>query len=227
MNTNIRYPLLLLALTFLTLPLPVEAADKGGDWVRIPNRWLIHRFVRPSTAPARTYRVAVAVPPGSKNPKIAQSSGNSDIDTVAGDYALDLARTTASLRDLAKTKELYFLLTLSPPAIDVKMRSEEGKRPIPADKELSTPTLDTFYVKPNQNETTSRRGEMVVIFPPSGGYASEVIITITTGNPTVDRYNMYAAALNWQTSRKSSKEQILRLPFGASAPQRWHSINDR
>jgi hypothetical protein len=103
----------------------------------------------------------------------------------------------------------------------------EGKRPAPADKGLYTPTAETFYTTANQNETTSRRGKLAVIFPPQGGYASEAIVTLSTGNPAVDRYYLHSAALNWQTTRKSSNQQILRTTFGAAAPQRWHSILDR
>ena len=78
-----------------------------------------------------------------------------------------------------------------------------------------------------KNVTTSRSGKLVVIFPPQGGYASEALVTLTTGNPAVDRYYLHTAALNWQTSRKSSQEQVLRTTFGASHPQRWQSILDR
>ena len=62
----------LVALTS-TLALRVAAAEKG-EWVRIPSSWLLHRFVRPSTAPAHTYRIALIVPPGAKQAKVAQSN---------------------------------------------------------------------------------------------------------------------------------------------------------
>ncbi|HWM24449.1 MAG TPA: hypothetical protein VNP98_06465 [Chthoniobacterales bacterium] len=228
MNANMRFlPVLVAALTSLNLASPIEAADKEGQWLRVSHQWLLHRFVRPSTAPARTYRVAVVVPPGSKNAKPAQSSGSSDVDKIAGDYAMDMIRNTSTLRDLAKSKELYFQFVVSPPALDIKMRSKAGKLPPPPGKELYTPISDTFFHAPNQNETTSRMGEMTVIFPPSGGYASEAIVTTSTGNAAVDRYFLHISALNWQTTSTSSREQVYRRPFGAAAPQRWQSILDR
>lgn len=74
--------------------LPAAAAEKG-EWVRIPVSWLLHRFVRPSSAPAHTYRVALVVPPGSKEAKVAKSSGISEVDQVAADYAISsIERTT-------------------------------------------------------------------------------------------------------------------------------------
>ena len=63
--------------------LPAKAAE--GEWVRIPVKWLLHRFVRPSTAPAHTYRVALVVPPGSKEARVAKSSGIPDVDQVAAE----------------------------------------------------------------------------------------------------------------------------------------------
>jgi hypothetical protein len=111
--------------------------------------------------------------------------------------------------------------------LDIKMRSAEGQRPAPAGKELYTPVVDTFYTSANQNEATSRSGKLVVIFPPQGGYASEAIVTLSTGNPAVDRYYLHSAALNWQTTRKSTKDQVLRTTFSAASPQRWQSILDR
>ena len=208
------------------LALPAAAAEKG-EWVRIPSKWLLHRFVRPSSASAHTYRIALAVPPGAKQAKVVQSSGLSDVDELAGDFALVSIDNNAALKALAKSKELYFQFVVTPPMLDIKMRSVEGQRPAPAGKELYTPTVDTFYTSANQNEATSRRGKLVVIFPPEGGYASEAIVTLSTGNPAVDRYYLHSAALNWQTTHKSAKEQILRTSFGAAAPQRWQSILDR
>jgi hypothetical protein len=216
-----------LALLASGLVRDVDAAAKEGEWVRIPSRWLLHRFVRPSTAPARTYRIALAVPPGANQARVAQSSGNSDVDELAGDFALVSIQNNGALKALAKSKELYFQFVVTPPMLDIKMRSVEGQRPAPAGKELYTPTADTFFTSPNQNETTSRRGTLVVIFPPQGGYASEALVTLSTGNPAVDRYFLHTAALNWQTTRKSSRDQVLRTSFGASAPTRWQSILDR
>jgi hypothetical protein len=222
-----RIALFTLIALISTLAWPAAAAEKQGEWVRIPSNWLLHRFVRPSTAPAHTYRVALVVPPGGKQPKVAQSSGLSDVDELAGEFAIVSIENNSALKALAKSKELYFQFVVTPPMLDIKMRSVEGQRPAPAGKELYTPTADAFYTSANQNEATSRRGKLVVIFPPQGGYASEAIVTLSTGNPAVDRYYLHAAALNWQTTRKSPNNQILRTSFGAAAPQRWQSILDR
>lgn len=221
-----RLALFTLVALISTLALPAAAAEKG-EWVRIPSNWLLHRFVRPSTAPANTFRVALVVPPGSRDAKVAKSSGIPDVDQVAADYAISSIENNAALKGLAKSKELYFQFVVTPPMLDIKMRSVEGKRPAPPDKELYTPTADTFYTSANQNETTSRTGKLAVIFPPQGGYASEAIVTLSTGNPAVDRYYLHTAALNWQTTRKSSNQQILRTTFGAAKPQRWQTIHDR
>jgi len=227
MKNKSQYFLLFLALISSGLAPDVDAAAKEGEWVRIPSKWLLSRFVRPSTAPGHTYRVALAVPPGSKQARVAQSSGIPDVDELAGEYAMVSIQNSGPLKALAKTKELYFQFVITPPMLDVKMRSKEGQRPIPPDQELYTPSADTFYVKPNQGETTSRSGKLVVIFPPQGGYASEALVTLSTGNPAVDRYFLHTAALNWQTSRKSSQEQFFRRPIGAHSMQRWQSILDQ
>jgi hypothetical protein len=223
-----KHRLVLLALVALiSIPaLPAAAAEKG-EWVRIPVSWLLHRFVRPSSAPAHTYRVALVVAPGSKEAKVAKSSGIPDVDQVAGDYAISSIENNAGLKGLAKSKELYFQFVVTPPMLDIKMRSVEGKRPAPADKELYTPTAPSFFTSANQGETTARTGKLAVIFPPEGGYASEAIVTVSTGNPAVDRYYLHTAALNWQTTRKSTNQQILRTTFGAASPQRWQSVRDR
>jgi hypothetical protein len=167
------------------------------------------------------------VPPGSKQAQVAKSSGIPDVDQVAADYAISSIENNAGLKGLAKSKELFFQFVVTPPMLDVKMRSVEGKRPAPPDKELYAPIADQFYTTANQNESTSRRGKLAVIFPPQGGYASEAIVTLSTGNPAVDRYYLHSAALNWQTTRKSANQQILRTTFGAAAMQRWQTIHDR
>jgi hypothetical protein len=227
MKTRLRFLVVFLTLLASGPVGEIDAAAKEGEWVRIPSRWLLHRFVRPSSAPAHTYKVALVVPPGAKQARVAKSSGNSHVDELAGDFALVSIQNNGGLKALAKSKELYFQFVVTPPMLDIKMRSVEGQRPVPAGHELYTPTAETFYTSANQNETTSRSGKLVVIFPPQGGYASEALVTLTTGNPAVDRYYLHSAALNWQTSRKSSQEQVFRTSFGASAPPRWQSILDR
>ena len=227
MKKRIRF--LILCLSFVSIGLGKEAvaAEKEGEWVRIPSQWLLSRFVRPSTAPAHTYKVALVVPPGAKQAKVAQSSGRPDVDELAGDYAIESIRKNGPLKDLAKSKELYFQFVVTPPMLDVKMRSKEGQRPPPPGKELYDPLSDTFFYSANQNERASRKGEMVVIFPPEGGYAAESIVTVSTGNPAADRYFLHNSALNWQTTRKSSTSQFLRTPIGVRAPTRTESILDR
>lgn len=226
MKTKTSPFIVILALLTSGLSHSVAAAEKGGEWVRIPSKWLLHRFVRPSSAPAHTYRIALAVPPGANKARVAQPSGNSAVDELAADYAMVSILNNGALKTLAKTKELYFQFVVTPPMLDVKMRSKEGQRPPPPGKELYMPLSQTFFFSANQNETTSRQGELVVIFPPGGGYASESIVTLTTGNPAVDRYFLHNSALNWQTTHKSSTNQVVRMPFGASNPQRWQSILD-
>jgi len=107
------------------------------------------------------------------------------------------------------------------------MRSDAARKPIPAGHELDTPTAPSFYVNPNQGETTSRDGKLVVVFPAEGGFASAAFISASTGNAAVDRYFLHTAALNWRTTRKSSQEQVYRDTFGARHPPRWQSIYDR
>ncbi|MEY2490142.1 MAG: hypothetical protein QOC70_2084 [Verrucomicrobiota bacterium] len=226
MKHKIRLLVVFLAFLSFGLVRNVDAAAKEGEWVRIPSKWLLHRFVRPSSAPAHTYRIALVVPPGANKARVAKPSGNSAVDELAADYALVAIQNNGALKALAKSKELYFQFVVTPPMLDVKMRSKEGLRPPPPGKELYTPLSKTFFFGPNQNETTSREGELVVIFPPGGGYAVESIVTLTTGNPAVDRYFLHNSALNWQTTHKSSANQVMRMPFGASNPQRWQSILD-
>lgn len=225
MKNRLRF--LVFVLTFLTCVLVRDNDAAEGEWVRIPSNWLLHRFVRPSTAPASTYKVALVVPPGTNQARVTRSSGLSDVDDLAAEYAMVSIANNRALKDLAKSKELYFQFVVTPPMLDIKMRSVAGKKPAPPDKELYTPTAETFFTSGNQNETTSRSGKLTVIFPPQGGYASEAIVTLSTGNPAVDRYYLHSSALNWQTTRKSSEYQVLRTTFGASSPPRWRSIHDR
>jgi hypothetical protein len=226
MKNKFCFLVVLLALLTSGLVRDLEAAGKEGEWVRIPSNWLLHRFVRPSTAPAHTYKVALVMPPGADKARVAKSSGSSDVDELAGTFAWESIQNNATLKTLAKSKELYFQFVVTPPMLDIKMRSVEGQRPAPAGKEFYTPTAN-FYTSRNENEVTSREGHLVVIFPPEGGYASEAIVTLSTGNPAVDRYYLHSAALNWRATRKSPTPQIFRATFGAAAPQRWQSILDR
>ena len=225
MKNRFRFFIVLLAFVACGLVPELDAAE--SEWVRIPSKWLLHRFVRPSTAPAHTYKIALVVPAGTNQVRIARSCGLRDVDDLAAEYAMVSIANNSALKGLAKSKELYFQFVVTPPMLDIKMRSVAGKKPAPPDKELYTPTAETFFTTGNQNETTSRSGKLTVIFPPQGGYASEAIVTLSTGNPAVDRYYLHSSALNWQTTRKSSADQVLRTTFGASSPPRWRSIHDR
>ena len=191
-----RFRFLIVVLALLTSGLVRDVAAAEGEWVRIPSKWLLHRFVRPSTAPAHTYKVALVVPPGTNQARVARSCGLSDVDDLAAEYAMVSIANNSALKDLAKSKELYFQFVVTPPMLDIKMRSVAGRKPAPPDKELYTPTADTFFTTGNQNETTSRSGKLTVIFPPQGGYASEAIVTLSTGNSAVDRYYLHSSALN-------------------------------
>jgi len=98
MKNRIRFLVIFLVLLISGLVRDVDGAAKEGEWVRVPSKWLLHRFVRPSTAPARTYRVALAVPPGANKAKVVQSSGNSDVDELAGDFALVSIQNSGTLK---------------------------------------------------------------------------------------------------------------------------------
>jgi hypothetical protein len=74
MKNKFRFLVVFLALLTSGLVLDLEAAGKEGEWVRIPSSWLLHRFVRPSTAPAHTYKVALALP------IVTLSTGNHAVD---------------------------------------------------------------------------------------------------------------------------------------------------
>jgi len=180
--------------------------------VRIPSTWLLHRFVRPSTAPAHTYRVILIVPPGAKQARVAQSSGLSDVDELAGDYALVSIENNAPLKALAKSKELYFhswsLRQCSTSKCEVSRTASRA----PRQRALHTKRGHLLH-SANQNETTSRRGKLVVIFPAQGGYASEALVTLSTGNPAWIVYYLHTAALNWQTTRKSSRSKFFEPPL--------------
>ena len=206
-----------------------QAAEADGAWVNVPNKWLLNRFVRPSSGPARNFRVAVVMPRGANPkvdaPKIAKSSGTPEVDLLAADFVRDSVIHGKPLREMLKTKELYFQLSISPPALDIAMRSEAGRRPVPAGEESSTPLGASVYL-PNTDGDIGKRGEMIVIFPAQGGHAHAALVTVSSGNSAIDRYHVHTAALNWQTTKKSSNEQGLKTGFGLRRPQRWESVGN-
>ena len=218
-------PLLALSLSFAS---PVCAAEGGGEWVRVSNRWLLDRFVRCSNTPAKEYRVAISIPARSDlrlvKPTVVRSSGDKDIDLVAADYARQTARNTASLREMAKTKELYFQLSLTPPALDINMRSEAGRRAMPSGSEVSMPEEKSIPINPRDSGEMDKIGTMAIVFPPGGGHAMWGTIPVSTYNAGADRYYLHNAVLNWQISRKSSQEQVLRKEIGVRRPTHGESI---
>lgn len=223
-----RFPLVALSALFSISCVGAHAAEPGGgEWVRVPDKWLMHRFVRSSMAPAETYRIAIAVPPApnpkSARPKVVRSSGMEEVDMLAADFVRDSVMRNGSLREMLKTKELYFQLTMTPPALDVKMRNEKGRRPVPPGEELYTPTGTSIYFSESDLGPSSR-GDLAVIFPPGGGYPLAALVYGSSGNTGVDRYYAHTAALNWQTTRKSAQNQMLRTTFGVRTPQRWESV---
>lgn len=204
-----------------------QAAPASGDWVKVPDKWLLNRFVRPSTTPAMTFHVAVVVPPGA-NPKsgaaIAKSSGDKDVDLLAADYVRDTAVHTKQLSELGKTKELYFQLIITPPALDINLRSEAGRRPVPPDQDPYTPQGKAIYLENREAGEQGKTGELAVVFPAGGGHALYAIADRSTGNSGVDRYYVHNAALNWQTAKKASSPQGYRMPFGVQRAMRWESL---
>ena len=147
------------------------------------------------------------------------------MDLLAADFVRDSVIHGKPLREMLKTKELYFQLSISPPALDIAMRSEAGRRPVPAGEESSTPLGASVYL-PNTDGDIGKRGEMIVIFPAQGGHAHAALVTVSSGNSAIDRYHVHTAALNWQTTKKSSNEQGLKTGFGLRRPQRWESVGN-
>jgi hypothetical protein len=214
-------------IAFLLCGVTTNAPAKESEWVRIPSHWLLSRFVRASTAPEHSFKIALTLPPGTKEPKVVQSCGFADVDTLAADFAMESVRGNKALKDLAKTKQLDFRFVVTPPMLDIKLRSEEGKKPMPAGKEAYFPeTPGIIWGQGGQSGPTSRRGKLTVVFPPEGGHAVCALVVSSTGSPMFDRYFLHNSALNWQVATKSSENQILRRDFGERHLNRWESILD-
>lgn len=198
-----------------------EPAKPASDmkFLKIPTEYLITRTLQSTSGPLRTYRVVITIPP-TANPRAAQarvtqSSGRSEIDAIAFDYAREMVKTPA-LRALVGTKELVFPLVVEPPQLDSSLRADEGKRPIPPDKDVSFP--DSGIVLYDQNTqvhpSMSFHGKMRIIFPPAGGYAKEVCILAPSGDTNTDKFFLRYRLSNWQIRRSSKEPQILDVDFG-------------
>lgn len=98
--------LLFLFFLFAASDLHAKGAAASGEWVTVPSKWLLTRFARSSTTPAKEYRVAVAIPAGSNlrtvSPTIAKSSGVHDVDLVAADYAKHVSQASPQVKQSAK-----------------------------------------------------------------------------------------------------------------------------
>ena len=209
-----------------------DPAKPASDmkFLKIPTEYLITRTLQSTSGPLRTYRVVITIPP-TANPRAAQarvtqSSGRSEIDAIAFDYAREMVKT-GPLRALVGTKELIFPLLVAPPALDSSLRAEEGKRPIPADKEVSFPNSGIVEYGPGTqiHPTRSYHGTMRIIFPPEGGYAKEVCILAPSGDPNTDKFFLRYRLSNWQVRRTTKEPQILDVDFGVgrdpSRPLTW------
>lgn len=188
-------------------------------FLKIPIEFLVTRVLQSTSGAPNTYRVVITIPAttksGSAQPRVTQSSGRSEIDAIAFDYAREMSKT-AALRPLVGTKELVFPLLVAPPMLDSSLRAEEGKRPIPADKDVSFP--DSGVVQYDQNiqvhPTRSFQGKMRIIFPPQGGYPKEVCILSPSGDPTTDKFFLRYRLSNWQVRRTAKEPQVLDVEFG-------------
>ncbi len=206
----------LLALS--TLPLAAPAAEKkaeadAGQWVRIPSDFTLQRVVQSASGPMRTYRVVIIVPRGGQGARVGKTCGRSAIDAVAFDYAGEMARKNAALREMNKTKELAFQLIVSPPALDASNRNEDGQKPIPAGKEFSTPMPEQLLYRRGMQDN-GLEGEFLVTFGPQGGYPVEVMVAKSTGDPGTDLFYLRHFLCNWQTSKKTPRGIEYRIPIG-------------
>lgn len=190
-------------------------------YLKIPTEYLILRILQSTSGPVNSYRVVITIPP-TANPKAAQarvtkSSGRSEIDAIAFDYAREMVKTPA-LRALVGTKELVFPLVVEPPLLDSSLRTDEGRRPIPADKEVSFPNSGVIQYDQHaqMNLTRSYNGTMRIIFPAQGGYAKEVCILASSGDVSTDKFFLRYRLCNWQIRRTAKEPQVRDFDFGVA-----------
>ena len=228
-NSGPTIPLVKILLPFLTLFVwlacagfasakePAKSAD-NLQYLKIPNEFMHSRMMQSASGSLNTYRVVISIPP-TANPKAAQprivkSSGRSEVDAIAFDYAREMVKTS-KLRDMVGTKELVFPLLVAPPAIDSTVRSPEGWKPIPPGKDVSFPSAGIItYDASTQMNSRSLHGKMRITFPAAGGYAKETCILSTSGDHHTDAVFLRYRLANWQTSRKSNAPQVLDVDFG-------------
>lgn len=224
--------LLLLSALVSTLPAPAKEPAKATEdlkYLKIPNDFLHSRIMQSASGPLLTYRVVVSIPP-TVNPKAAQprivkSSGRSEIDAIAFDYAREMVKTSA-LKAMVGTKELVFPLLVAPPALDSSMRTAAGWKPIPPGKDVSFPSGGMIAYDVNtQMHVRSMTGKMRITFPAQGGYAQEACILSSCGDAHTDAFFLRYRISNWQVNRKSNAPQILDIDFGVerdkSRPLSW------
>ena len=89
---------------------PLAAAS--GDEVRVPAEYVRAKLAfRRAKPPTGKYRVMVDVSPGKEGlARVAQSSGNHDVDEVAMDFADAYVTQIPRLREMHLTRELRFPL---------------------------------------------------------------------------------------------------------------------
>ncbi|MBS0661136.1 MAG: hypothetical protein JSR82_23195 [Verrucomicrobia bacterium] len=188
-----------------------SAAPAAGDYLKISDKWLVMRFVQSSVGPKLSYKVSFVLPPGAKTPKVTRSSGSTEVDGIAFDYAKHLISQNSQLREQSKSKELVFNFDVTPPVLDASEKSEEGRKPIPAGEEFHTPTPPYLYSNDNMmGGGMSSEGKYAVVFPAGGGYAKLAMVLSSCGSPGKDLFYIRNAVLNWKTSKKSDR------PFGFS-----------
>lgn len=197
-----------------TLPAQKKAESKAaakapeGGWLKIPDAWLINRFVQSSVGPRNSYKVGLVLQPGVKTPKLTRSSGRSEVDGIAFDYAKHLVSQSPQLREMSKTKELVFNFDVIPPVLDAGEKSKEGMQPIPAGESYHTPTAPILTPsRANRGSALLSKASYLVVFPAGSGarYAKEGLVLSPGVSADNDLYYIRNAVLNWQTNVTSAK----------------------
>lgn len=209
MTSRLLLALLLTCSLAPALPAQKKKAADNAAFVKVPDNWLMFRFVQSNVGPKTSYKVGLVLPPGAKTPKITRTSGREAVDGIAFDYAKHIVSKSPQLAEASKTKELVFNLELVPPVMDASEKSEAGRQPVPKGEEYHTPVPKMVFSGPNQSDGAMiTKASYLVIFPPAGGYAKEALVLSSSGNPGKDLFQLRNAVINWQTIKKSDR------PFG-------------